>query len=184
MSNSHTGDASRPPAIPRAAVSVVVRHSRQSQPGRPAFSQYVLVQRGKEPNKGMWSLPGGKVEPGEGSVAAAARELREETGLGRRTGDGALRWSTDGPVAVTDSIHFGGPGADRLLFHYVISQWFAEVTGEASGLPPELEAGDDAADVRWWDASEISAGVARGEVTRGVEGVVARAELLYEKGVL
>lgn len=41
----------------------------------------LLAQRGKEPMKGVWSLPGGGVELGEAIVAAGAREVEEECGL-------------------------------------------------------------------------------------------------------
>ena len=41
----------------------------------------LLVQRGKPPYEGIWSLPGGSVEPGETAMAAATREVAEETGL-------------------------------------------------------------------------------------------------------
>lgn len=41
----------------------------------------VLLRRRKEPNRGLWSPPGGKVEPGESPLANARRELEEETGL-------------------------------------------------------------------------------------------------------
>ena len=41
----------------------------------------LLVQRGKNPGKGQWSLPGGKVEIGETVQAAAVREVFEETGV-------------------------------------------------------------------------------------------------------
>ena len=41
----------------------------------------LLVQRGKGPRRGIWSLPGGHIEPGETARAAAERELGEETGV-------------------------------------------------------------------------------------------------------
>ena len=43
--------------------------------------ELLLVQRSIEPRKGMWTLPGGFVETGETTEAAAVRELSEETGL-------------------------------------------------------------------------------------------------------
>jgi 8-oxo-dGTP diphosphatase len=41
----------------------------------------LLVRRGREPSRGLWSLPGGRVEPGEAGPAAVEREVLEETGL-------------------------------------------------------------------------------------------------------
>jgi ADP-ribose pyrophosphatase YjhB (NUDIX family) len=41
----------------------------------------LVVRRGREPGKGRWSVPGGRVEPGETDHAAVAREVLEETGL-------------------------------------------------------------------------------------------------------
>ena len=41
----------------------------------------LLIQRGREPGRGLWSLPGGRVEPGESEHEAIEREMAEETGL-------------------------------------------------------------------------------------------------------
>lgn len=41
----------------------------------------VWIERGRPPSVGRWALPGGRIEPGEEPVAAARRELSEETGL-------------------------------------------------------------------------------------------------------
>ena len=41
----------------------------------------LLIKRGHEPGKGLWSIPGGRVEAGESDADALVREVREETGL-------------------------------------------------------------------------------------------------------
>lgn len=46
-----------------------------------AGGRLLVIQRGREPARGLWSLPGGRVHPGESFRAAVAREVREETGL-------------------------------------------------------------------------------------------------------
>lgn len=191
--------------IPRAAVSVVARHVDHDD-----RVKYVLVQRGKEPNKGMWSLPGGKIEPGEKSLAAAKRELFEETGLGSeldleselqsssavgadgiatKVHDCRMEWSEDGPICITDSIHMDN---DTVQFHYAISQWFVNVINDRNddsdksdkGKLPTLVASDDAEDAKWFDLQAIQRGVELGQITNGVEKVVLRSEFMYEKGVL
>jgi acetyl-CoA carboxylase carboxyl transferase subunit beta len=86
----------------------------------------LLVQRGHEPQLGRWSVPGGRVEPGETLAEAAAREAYEETGLEVRIG--AELWS----LTI--------PDGDR---SFEVHDFAATVTGG------KLRAGDDAADVRW-----------------------------------
>jgi 8-oxo-dGTP diphosphatase len=70
-----------------------------AEQGPPAFgasavilrgNAVLLVRRGKAPLAGLWSLPGGRIEPGETAAETAAREVREETGLAARV-DGFLQ---------------------------------------------------------------------------------------------
>ncbi len=58
-------------SYPRAGASVVVFRG----------DDVLLVQRGKQPYAGFWSLPGGEIQWGETAADAARRELEEETGL-------------------------------------------------------------------------------------------------------
>jgi len=97
-------------------------------------NRVLLVKRGREPAKGLWSLPGGSVEEGETLSQAAVREIREETGLHIVTGQEVWR--------VCVELSEG--------HYYDVSALSATVTGG------ELSAGDDAADARWWDKRELS----------------------------
>lgn len=98
-----------------------------------AAGRLLLVRRGRKPGRGLWSLPGGRREPGETAAAAAVREVREETGL----------VVTAGPVVG----RVERPGPDGAL--YVVDDVACTLTGG------ELAAGDDADEVRWVDAAEL-----------------------------
>jgi len=41
----------------------------------------LLIQRNRPPSEGLWTLPGGRLEPGETAERCAVREVREELGL-------------------------------------------------------------------------------------------------------
>eukprot|EP00979_Chaetoceros_neogracilis_P008570 scaffold1904_cov280-Chaetoceros_neogracile.AAC.32 len=194
MSNTSSSQkTSKTSLIPRAAVSVVVRHASPNK-----CVKYALVQRGNEPNKGIWSLPGGKIEAGELSITAAKRELSEETCLSSEHTKGwKLNWCDDAPICTTDSIHFEENESSnkkednverKILFHYVISQWFVEIlNADSSSIDyrrPTLLASDDAADAKWFNIDDVTAGIKKGEITPGLEKVLLRTELMYEKGLL
>ena len=101
----------------------------------------LLIQRGQEPLKGEWSLPGGAVEIGETLEAALAREVREETSLDVVVGP---------VVEVLDSIRRDAGG--RVEYHYVIIDYACRVRG---GTPTAAARGTDAADVRWVPVGEL-----------------------------
>jgi ADP-ribose pyrophosphatase YjhB (NUDIX family) len=86
----------------------------------------LLIQRGQEPGRWRWSLPGGRVEPGETDFEALVREITEETSLTVRPG--ALCGVARRPASAGE---------------YVIYDYACEVV---SGVPT---AGSDAVAVRW-----------------------------------
>jgi len=96
----------------------------------------LLVQRGREPLKGHWSLPGGLVEVGESLQTAVIREVEEETGL--------LVEPVE-LIELLDRIHREG---ERVRYHYVIADYLCRVTGGA------LKAASDADAVRWVERKE------------------------------
>ncbi|MDX2288980.1 MAG: NUDIX domain-containing protein [Hyphomicrobiaceae bacterium] len=65
--------------VPREAASAVVLRTAAT-----GGLEVLLVRRGRPPLAGVWSLPGGKLEPGETAEQAVLREVREETGLAVR----------------------------------------------------------------------------------------------------
>jgi 8-oxo-dGTP diphosphatase len=104
--------------------------------------ELLLIKRGHAPGAGLWSLPGGRIEPGETDAEALVRELREETGLTVEPGKlvGSVRRPAGGGSG-------GGGGTGGGTFD--IRDYAATVTGG------ELSAGDDAADVRWVNVAEL-----------------------------
>jgi ADP-ribose pyrophosphatase YjhB (NUDIX family) len=69
-----------------------------------AAGRLLLVRRRNEPGRGLWSLPGGRVEAGESLARAVEREVLEETGLVVRAGVPVGRIRLPGP-GVTFDVH-------------------------------------------------------------------------------
>ena len=64
----------------------------------------LLVRRRNDPGRGLWSVPGGRVEPGETLPAAVEREVWEETGLRVRAGAEVGRLRIDGGAVVYEVV--------------------------------------------------------------------------------
>jgi ADP-ribose pyrophosphatase YjhB (NUDIX family) len=100
----------------------------------------LLIRRGQAPLLGEWSLPGGVLECGETLREAAAREAREETGLVVEAVD---------MLGVYERVIPGDAG--RVRYHYVLIDFLCRpVSGD-------LQAGSDAAEVRWFTGDELPA---------------------------
>ena len=115
----------------------------------------LLIQRGKQPGLGLWTIPGGRVEYGESLVDACRREVFEETGI---------------TVIIGQMVTIFEPVTTD--FHYVIIDYLGAV---AAGSTIEPKAGDDAADARWVTRSELSTMA----LTKGLLAVVEQAWLLH-----
>jgi len=122
MSNS-------PPPRPIAAVSIACWRG----------DEVLLVQRGRPPLVGLWSLPGGRIEWGETAREAALRELTEETGVAAEI---------VGLVDVVDQI--GRTADGEVARHFVLAAYVGRwIAGEP--VP-----GDDAAATTWCRADDLT----------------------------
>lgn len=95
----------------------------------------LMVRRGGDPGKGLWSLPGGRVERGEYISDALAREVKEETGLDVSAGE---------LIGIFEIV-----GDDH---HYVVLDFAAEASSEEAPAP-----GDDVIAARWVPLKEVAA---------------------------
>jgi ADP-ribose pyrophosphatase YjhB (NUDIX family) len=116
--------------------------------------QVLLVERGKEPLKGYWSLPGGLLELGEKLEAAVEREVLEETGL------------LVEPLGLFELFERIMPDAEgHTEYHYVLADYICRVTGGT------LQAASDVSDVRWIPRRQLKEFL----VTEGTLAVIERA---------
>lgn len=118
------------PAQPLAAAAVVIVEA----------GRVLLIQRGRPPRAGDWSVPGGCIKLGESARAAAAREALEETGLEVEIGD---------LLELADRVEHDALG--RVRFHYLI----ADFLGRPRAPGARACAGDDAARAQWFRWDEV-----------------------------
>ena len=97
---------------------------------------WLLIRRGKEPYRGCWSLPGGRMEKDERPAETAKRELLEETGVA--IDENVIRFLTHNPLKQ--------PGM-QIAVH----------TATFAKPRPDATAGDDADDARWFSDHDIEA---------------------------
>jgi len=117
--------------FPRPAVTVDIIIFRLSD-NNP---EVLLIKRGNDPYKDRWALPGGFVDMDEPLETAAARELKEETGLA--------------DILLTQMHTFGNPGRDP-RGHTVSVVYVGYLTDESTAM-----AGDDAAEAEWFKTGEL-----------------------------
>jgi 8-oxo-dGTP diphosphatase len=135
------------PSAPRVGVGAIVLDG----------DRVLLVQRGRPPGLGTWSIPGGLVDLGEPVETAVRREVAEECGLAVRL---------HGLVGFVDRIVPDAEG--RIRYHYVLLDFLASVADDTAN---EACAGSDASAVRWATLPELS----RLDVTEELSTMIHRA---------
>lgn len=126
MSSDHSPSPVGPVA---ATLAAVIHHDR-----------ILLIRRANRPDAGRWAFPGGKIRAGETIMAAAHRELAEETGVQGQA------------LQVFDALDVFDrePSATPLTYsHFIL---IAVLFRWQQGEP---QAGDDALDARWFSNAEL-----------------------------
>jgi len=118
-------------------------------------NRILLVQRGGEPLKGWWSLPGGVLETGETLAHGVCREVLEETGL---------LVEIDRFLTVFERIMPDSAGLPE--YHYVLVDYICRVVGGTEAPA------DDCAAIQWVSAEELDLVQ---PLTSGTDGVIRRA---------
>lgn len=123
----------------------------------------LLVQRGKQPLKGWWSLPGGVVETGEHLADALKREVREETGLEAE------------PLLVVEIFErIMRDKEGKAEYHYVLIDYLCKAKGEP-------KPGDDAAAVEWVKRKDLAGRKVTEGTLQVIEVAFAKKEALRQK---
>lgn len=102
------------------------------------LSRVLLVRRGREPAKGLWSVPGGLVDVGEALEEAVKREVKEEVGLEVEVGP---------VVEILERIIYDDDL--KVRYHYVLVDFLC------SGVSGELKVATDVDEARWFELDQI-----------------------------
>ncbi len=129
------------PSAPLVGVGVITFNSE---------NKVLLVKRGNEPSKGLWSLPGGLVELGERVREAGVREVKEECNIDIEPED---------VISVVDLILEDSEG--KVKYHYILIDYLARYIGG------EIEPQSDVVDADWFSYDELEE-LNIPEVTRNV----------------
>ncbi len=129
MPASPAADDPRTPPVAALPVQACVGAVVLDDAGR-----LLLVRRRNAPGRGLWSVPGGRVEPGESLAEAVEREVHEETGLVVRAGEQVGRITIPGDGVVYDVV---------------------DLVCTVTGVPAEPVPGDDADAVTFADAADL-----------------------------
>ena len=132
--------------VPTLGVGGIVFNNRK---------QILLIRRNQPPAMGLWSIPGGKLEPGESLVKGCKREIKEETGL---------HTEIKNIVAVVERRVEG--------FHYVIIDYLALLADKENSQPI---AQSDVAEAKWVSLEHLI----NYELVEGLAEIILRTYVVY-----